>query len=190
MVAGATCIDDADVLRAGSTASVLGHRVMAPSTLGTFLRSFTFGNVRQLDSVAEHAARSRLGSRRWSGRLANDDRPGLDDSRGPRQLKAGRLLRLHPRAGLSPGAWRPAPRPVRCCTCAFERARPTPSAAPSASCARPSDGCAGPGPVGTAHAARRLGVLLQVRHRRVRRPRRALLDHGASDPGNQKGPRD
>lgn len=34
LVAGATCIDDADVLRAGATSSVLSHRVMAPSTLG------------------------------------------------------------------------------------------------------------------------------------------------------------
>jgi hypothetical protein len=39
MVAGASHIDHADVLRAGSTASVLPHRVMAPSTLGTFLRA-------------------------------------------------------------------------------------------------------------------------------------------------------
>jgi hypothetical protein len=31
----------------------LGHRVMAPSTLGTFLRSFTFGHVRQLDRLTE-----------------------------------------------------------------------------------------------------------------------------------------
>ena len=53
LVAGASCIDDADVLRSGSTASVLSHRVMAPSTLGTFLRSFTFGHVRQLDRVSE-----------------------------------------------------------------------------------------------------------------------------------------
>jgi hypothetical protein len=53
LVAGADAIDDADVLRTGSTAAVLGHRVMAPSTLGTFLRSFTFGHVRQLDRVAE-----------------------------------------------------------------------------------------------------------------------------------------
>jgi hypothetical protein len=53
LVAGATCIDDADVLRAGSTSSVLAHRVMAPSTLGTFLRGFTFGHVRQLDRVTE-----------------------------------------------------------------------------------------------------------------------------------------
>lgn len=53
LVAGGDCIDDADVLRTGSTAAVLGHRVMAPSTLGTFLRAFTFGHVRQLDRVAE-----------------------------------------------------------------------------------------------------------------------------------------
>src|SRR4029453_10809769 len=53
LVAGADCIDDADVLRTGSTAAVLGHRVMAPSTIGTFLRSFTFGHIRQLDRVAE-----------------------------------------------------------------------------------------------------------------------------------------
>jgi hypothetical protein len=53
IIAGADCIDDADLLRTGSTAAVLGHRVMAPSTLGTFLRSFTFGHVRQLDHLAE-----------------------------------------------------------------------------------------------------------------------------------------
>jgi hypothetical protein len=51
MVAGASHIDHADVLRAGNTAGVLPHRVMAPSTLGTFLRSFTFGHVRQLEAV-------------------------------------------------------------------------------------------------------------------------------------------
>ncbi|CAB4886409.1 unannotated protein [freshwater metagenome] len=51
MIAGGTHIDHADMLRAGSTAAVLGHRVMAPSTLGTFLRSFTFGHVRQLEAV-------------------------------------------------------------------------------------------------------------------------------------------
>ena len=53
MLAGADCIDDADLLRCGQTASVLGHRVMAPSTLGTFLRSFTFGHVRQFDRLTE-----------------------------------------------------------------------------------------------------------------------------------------
>jgi Transposase DDE domain group 1 len=51
MVLGADCIDDCDVLRSGQTESVVGHRVAAPSTLGTFLRAFTFGHVRQLDRV-------------------------------------------------------------------------------------------------------------------------------------------
>lgn len=52
-IAGANCIDDANVLRAGASESVLGHRVLAPSTVGTFLRSFTFGHVRQLDKLSE-----------------------------------------------------------------------------------------------------------------------------------------
>jgi hypothetical protein len=51
MVLGADCIDDCVVLRSGRTRAVLGHRVAAPSTLGTFLRAFTFGHVRQLDRV-------------------------------------------------------------------------------------------------------------------------------------------
>jgi len=51
LAAGGDCIDDVELLRAGSTASVLGHRVMAASTVGTWLRSFTFGHVRQLDKV-------------------------------------------------------------------------------------------------------------------------------------------
>jgi hypothetical protein len=53
MLAGADSIDDMNVLRAGSTGLILGHRVMAPSTLGTFLRAFTFGHVRQLDHVLD-----------------------------------------------------------------------------------------------------------------------------------------
>jgi hypothetical protein len=51
MVAGASHIDHADMLRAGATAKVLPHRVMAPSTLGTFLRAFSFGHVRQFEKV-------------------------------------------------------------------------------------------------------------------------------------------
>ncbi len=51
MALGADCIDDCDVLRSGQTGAVLGHGVSAPSTLGTFLRAFTFGHVRQLDRV-------------------------------------------------------------------------------------------------------------------------------------------
>jgi len=61
MCLGADCIDDCDVLRAGQTSAVLAHAVAAPSTLGTFLRAFTFGHVRQLDRVlAESLSRAWL----------------------------------------------------------------------------------------------------------------------------------
>ncbi len=51
MLAGADSIDDFDVLRHGAMDKVFtGTR--APSTSGTFLRTFTFGHVRQLDAVA------------------------------------------------------------------------------------------------------------------------------------------
>ena len=53
MLLGADSIDDTDVLRSGATERLLGHKAMAPSTLGTFLRSFSFGHVRQLDRVLE-----------------------------------------------------------------------------------------------------------------------------------------
>jgi DDE family transposase len=51
MVCGADSIDDMDLLRHGGMARLFDG-VRAPSTLGTFLRSFTFGHVRQLDAVA------------------------------------------------------------------------------------------------------------------------------------------
>ena len=51
MLAGADSIDDLAVLREGAVAKVLPG-VKAPSTLGTFLRAFTFGHVRQLGAVA------------------------------------------------------------------------------------------------------------------------------------------
>ena len=50
-----------DRLRSGSTSKVLGFRPLAPSTLGTFLRTFTFGHVRQLDAVV-----SRLLANAWA----------------------------------------------------------------------------------------------------------------------------
>jgi hypothetical protein len=51
MVAGADSIDDMDLLRHGGMGRLFAD-VRAPSTLGTFLRLFTFGHVRQLDAVA------------------------------------------------------------------------------------------------------------------------------------------
>ena len=53
MLVGGRCIDDVQRLRSGSAAAVLPFAVVAPSTAGSFLRSFTFGHVRQLDKAAE-----------------------------------------------------------------------------------------------------------------------------------------
>ena len=74
MALGADCIDDCDLLRSGRTGQVLGHRVAAPSTLGTFLRSFTFGHVRQLDRVLGESLR-----RAWAaGAGPGDERLVVD----------------------------------------------------------------------------------------------------------------
>jgi hypothetical protein len=70
MVAGGDCIDDVELLRCGSTASVLGHRVMAASTVGTWLRSFTFGHVRQLDKLT-----GELLARAWAAGAGPGDGP-------------------------------------------------------------------------------------------------------------------
>ena len=69
-LAGGDCIDDADALRAGRTSSVLGGTVKAPSTLGTFLRSFRWGHVRQLDRVSRE-----LLARAWLAGTGPGDAP-------------------------------------------------------------------------------------------------------------------
>jgi len=50
MAAGADSIEDMDLLRHGAMPDLFGG-VRAPSTLGSFLRSFTWGNVRQLEAA-------------------------------------------------------------------------------------------------------------------------------------------
>jgi Transposase DDE domain group 1 len=74
MVMGADSIDDCDVLRAGRTRRLLGGWVPAPSTLGTFLRAFTFGHVRQLDALLGRALERawRAGAGPGDGRLVVD----------------------------------------------------------------------------------------------------------------------
>ena len=69
-LAGGDCIDDADALRTGRTACALGCVVKAPSTLGTFLRSFTWGHVRQLDGVSRE-----LLARAWQAGAGPGDAP-------------------------------------------------------------------------------------------------------------------
>ena len=58
MLAGADSIDDMNVLRHGGMGRLF-DRTYAPSTLGSFLREFRFGHVRQLDAVARSALRPR-----------------------------------------------------------------------------------------------------------------------------------
>ena len=69
-LAGGDCIDDADVLRTGGTADAIGCVVKAPSTLGTFLRSFRWGHVRQLDRVSRE-----LLARAWAAGAGPGDGP-------------------------------------------------------------------------------------------------------------------
>src|SRR4051812_31650521 len=90
MALGADCIDDCDVLRAGRTADVLGHRVMAPSTLGTFLRALTFGHVRQLDRVLGEALQRAwaAGAGPGDGRLVVDVDSFVGETFGPKKQGA------------------------------------------------------------------------------------------------------
>jgi hypothetical protein len=69
ILAGGSYIDHANKLRAGATGEVLPFQVMAPSTLGTFLRAFSFGHIRQLDAVVAETIR-----RAWHAGVGPDDR--------------------------------------------------------------------------------------------------------------------
>ena len=77
-LAGGDSIDDCDALRAGSTEVVLGQAVRAASTVGTFVRSFTWGHARQLDKVAGAAL-----ARAWAAGAGPGDSPVTLDARRP-----------------------------------------------------------------------------------------------------------
>jgi hypothetical protein len=102
MALGADSIDDCDVLRAGRTCRLLGGWVPAPSTLGTFLRAFTFGHVRQLDALLGQALERAwmAGAGPGDGRLVIDVDSFVGEVCG--RLKQGaaygytRLLGYHP----------------------------------------------------------------------------------------------
>ena len=174
-LAGGDCIDDADVLRAGRTARVLGGTVKAPSTLGTFLRSFRWGHARQLDRVSRE-----LLARAWAagagprslnnhGPLTIDLDSTICETYGP--AKEGAPPRLHRPAGLSPAAGRRR----------WHRRRADGSAAPGPGQHRSGHGTlpAGDGGTGT----------LRWGHRtthRARRPRLLHPRHGCGLPRDQR----
>ena len=102
MVLGADSIDDCEILRVGRTRRLLGGWIPAPSTLGTFLRAFTFGHVRQLDKLlGEAVVRAwRAGAGPGEGRLVIDVDSFVGEVCG--RLKQGaaygytKLLGYHP----------------------------------------------------------------------------------------------
>src|SRR3954454_19768843 len=102
MVLGADSIDDTGVLRAGRTGRLVGGWVPAPSTLGTFLRAFTFGHVRQLDKLLGAALERawKAGAGPGGGRLVIDADSFVGEVCG--RLKQGaaygytQLLGYHP----------------------------------------------------------------------------------------------
>jgi hypothetical protein len=102
MALGADSIDDSEILRAGRTRRLLGGWIPAPSTLGTFLRAFTFGHVRQLDALLGQALERawRAGAGPGEGRLVVDVDSFVGEVCG--RLKQGaaygytKLLGYHP----------------------------------------------------------------------------------------------
>ena len=101
-LAGGECIDDAERMRVASTAKVLGHAVRAPSTLGTFLRSFTWGHVAQLDRVLDESIR-----RAWAAGAGPGEAPVTVDVDSTicetyGLAKQGARFGLHQGARLSP----------------------------------------------------------------------------------------
>jgi hypothetical protein len=129
ILAGRDCIDDVDVLWCGSTATVLGHRVLAPSTVGTFLRGFTFGHTRQLDRLTEQI----LG-RAWAAGAGPGDGPMTIDADSTivevyGHHKQGAAYGYTHTLGYHPLLATRAPTPVRCCTRASGPGGPTPPVA-------------------------------------------------------------
>ena len=141
-LAGGDCIDDADVLRAGGTAGVLGFTAKAPSTLGTFLRSFRWGHVRQLDRVSRE-----LLARVWKAGAG----PGTHHSPSTLIRRSARPTDWPRRApattatpvrGAITRCWPSPPAPATWCWPACARAGPTPPAALPTSCVKRWGGCA------------------------------------------------
>ncbi len=132
MAIGGSHIDHADGLRSGGTQRVLPHRVIASSTLGTFLRSFTFGHVRQLEAVVGETLRRAwsMGAGPGSHRLVVDVDSTICAVVG--KLKQGaafgytKVLAYHPLLATRADTGEPS-------TPGCAKGRPTPPGAPGAS---------------------------------------------------------
>ena len=113
-LAGGDCIDDADVLRTGGTTGAIGCVVKAPSTLATFLRSFRWGHVRQLDRVSrELLARAwAAGAGPGDGTLTIDLDSTICETYG--LAKEGPAITATPASGAITRCWPSPPAPATC----------------------------------------------------------------------------
>ena len=144
MIAGGSHIDHADAARRVERGGV-GPSGDGPSTLGTFLRAFTFGHVRQLEAVNGHAL-----ERAWAAgagpRRRVGDRHRLHDLRSRRQSQAGRRVRLHEGARLSPDPGDTGRHRRDRCTPGCAKARRTPNAVRAGSSTNSSPASDAPAP--------------------------------------------
>jgi hypothetical protein len=110
LLTGGDGIDDVNLLHAGSTAKIVGQDTVAASTIGSWLRSLTFGHTRQLDAVTETAL-----TRAWQAGAGPGDQPMFIDVdstickvHGEHKQGAGygytRQLGLHPLLATRAGA--------------------------------------------------------------------------------------
>ena len=122
MLLGADSIDDCELLRSGRTRRLLGGWLPAPSTIGTFLRAFTFGHVRQLDRVLGEAL-----CRAWAAgagpgaeRLVVDVDSFIGAVHGYQSRARGSAT---PSSAATTRWSRAEATPARCCTSGCARAR-------------------------------------------------------------------
>jgi len=148
-LAGGDCIDDVAVLRSGATPRLFDG-VRAPSTIGTWLRSFTWAGVRQLDRVARE-----LLVRAWTAGLGPDPDADLTIDIDSSVVETYGLAKQGGQRFSSPGCaattrWSPPwPTPASCCTPGCVAATPPPVVARARSSPRPSPGFVPPEPAGS-----------------------------------------
>ena len=183
-LAGGDCIDDANALRAGGTERILGFTVKAASTLGTFLRSFRWGHVRQLDAVSRQ-----LLARAWAAGAGPGAAPltiDLDSTicetyglakEGALHHGYTHVRGYHPLLAVAAGTGDVLMARLREGRANTARGRrPLPARDD-----RPGPGRRGDGP---AHDARRLRLLCPRRRRGLPEDGRPLLDHDPPEPGH------
>ncbi len=124
-LAGGDSIDDAEVLRCGRSEEAIGQWMPAPSTLGTFLRGFSWAHARQLDTVASELLARAWGAGAGPGSSALTIDVDSTICQGYGRKKQRRALAT-PRCGATTTCWPPRRAPATCWVCGPGAATPTP----------------------------------------------------------------